>query len=71
MILFMPVRRDREHPLSDTFAGIRPQDIPRFILAELLGAACATTLFQWIAPLKRCDAEAVLLPHDGEPNAVA
>lgn len=57
--------------LSDTFAGIRPQDAPGFIIAELLGAVCATVLFQWIAPLERRDARAVLLPHDGEPDAVA
>lgn len=36
--------------LSDTFAGIRPQDAPAFIGAQLLGAICATLLFQWFAP---------------------
>ncbi len=35
--------------LSDTFAGIRPQDAPAFILAQFLGATCATALFGWIA----------------------
>ncbi len=34
--------------LSDTFAGIRPQDAPGFIVAQLLGAICATLLFQWL-----------------------
>jgi glycerol uptake facilitator-like aquaporin len=34
--------------LSDTFAGIRPQDAPGFIVAQLLGAVCATLLFQWL-----------------------
>jgi glycerol uptake facilitator-like aquaporin len=34
--------------LSDTFAGIRPQDAPSFIIAQLLGAICATLLFRWI-----------------------
>lgn len=57
--------------LSDTFAGIRPQDVPGFILAELLGAVCATLAFRWIVPLDRGDARAVLLPHDGESDAVA
>ncbi len=52
--------------LSDTFAGIRPQDAPGFIIAQLLGAICATLLFQWLAPLEKRDAEAVLLPHEGE-----
>lgn len=34
--------------LSDTFAGIRPQDAPAFIIAQFLGAACATVAFGWI-----------------------
>ena len=36
---------------SDTFAGIRPQDAPAFIIAQLLGAACATIAFAWLAPV--------------------
>lgn len=52
--------------LSDTFAGIRPQDAPGFIVAQLAGAVCATFLFQWLAPLEVRDAEAVLVPHEGE-----
>ena len=35
---------------SDTFAGIRPADAPGFIVAQLAGAAAATTLFRWLAP---------------------
>lgn len=35
---------------SDTFAGIRPEDTPGFILAQLAGAATATLLFRWLAP---------------------
>lgn len=34
--------------LSDTFAGIRPVDIPGFIAAQFLGAAAATVLFKWL-----------------------
>jgi glycerol uptake facilitator-like aquaporin len=34
---------------SDTFAGIRPADVPGFILAQLVGAAGATGLFRWLA----------------------
>jgi glycerol uptake facilitator-like aquaporin len=33
---------------SDTFAGIRPVDLPPFILAELLGAVTATGLAAWL-----------------------
>ncbi len=57
--------------LSDTFAGIRPQDTPQFIFAQLLGAVCATVSFQWIAPLERRDADGVLLRHGGGSDAVA
>lgn len=37
---------------TDTFAGIRPADAPGFVAAQLLGAACATALFAWLAPRK-------------------
>jgi glycerol uptake facilitator-like aquaporin len=33
---------------TDTFTGIRPADAPAFVLAQLLGAACATVLFAWL-----------------------
>ncbi len=35
---------------TDTFAGIRPADIWGFILAQLIGAAVATALFNWLLP---------------------
>ncbi len=35
---------------SDTFAGIRPVDVPGFIVAQLIGAAAATMLFRWLVP---------------------
>jgi glycerol uptake facilitator-like aquaporin len=35
---------------SDTFAGIRPADVPGFVLAQLIGAATATVLFRWLVP---------------------
>jgi hypothetical protein len=37
---------------TDTFAGIRPADAPAFIVAQLLGAACATALFRWLVPTR-------------------
>jgi len=49
---------------SDTFVGIRPIDAPGFIMAQLLGAAAATLLFRWFAPLLPKDAERVILPHE-------
>jgi len=36
--------------LSDTFAGIRPADVPWFILAQLAGGGAATFLFRWLVP---------------------
>jgi glycerol uptake facilitator-like aquaporin len=39
--------------LSDTFAGIRPTDVPGFVLAQLIGAFAATLLFRWLVPLDR------------------
>ncbi|HZW21293.1 MIP/aquaporin family protein [Noviherbaspirillum sp.] len=41
---------------SDTFAGIRPQDVPGFIAAQLLGAAAAAGLFCWLHPAAPRDA---------------
>jgi glycerol uptake facilitator-like aquaporin len=35
---------------SDTFAGIRPVDVPGFIVAQLLGAAAATATFRRLVP---------------------
>jgi len=36
--------------LTDTFAGIRPADVPGFVGAQLAGAAAATALFRWLVP---------------------
>lgn len=41
---------------SNTFAGIRPDDVPGFIGAQLLGAAAATGLFCWLYPAAPKDA---------------
>jgi glycerol uptake facilitator-like aquaporin len=35
---------------SDTFAGIRPVDVPAFILAQSLGGGAAAALFGWLVP---------------------
>jgi len=35
---------------TNTFAGIRPDDAPAFIAAQLLGAIAATVLFRWLLP---------------------
>ena len=33
---------------TDSFAGIRPEDVPAFVAAQLVGAALATGLFRWL-----------------------
>lgn len=50
--------------LSDTFAGIRPADVPAFILAQFVGALTATALFRWLLPITQVEAEGVIMPHD-------
>jgi glycerol uptake facilitator-like aquaporin len=34
--------------LTDSFAGIRPADVPGFVLAQLAGAAAAALLIRWL-----------------------
>ncbi|HLG59648.1 MAG TPA: MIP/aquaporin family protein [Vicinamibacterales bacterium] len=36
--------------LTDTFAGIRPADVPGFVASQMLGALAATMLFRWLMP---------------------
>jgi glycerol uptake facilitator-like aquaporin len=48
---------------SNTFAGIRPIDAPGFIVAQLAGAAAATSVFRWLAPSLAKDARAVIVSH--------
>jgi glycerol uptake facilitator-like aquaporin len=38
--------------LSDTFAGISPEDAPAFIAAQIIGATLATLVFLWLYPIK-------------------
>jgi glycerol uptake facilitator-like aquaporin len=42
---------------SDTFAGIRPADVPGFVVAQLAGAAAATLLARWLVPLRQAKAD--------------
>ncbi len=50
--------------VTDSFAGIRPLDVPGFVLAQLLGAAAATALFAWLSPPLSATAADVVQPHD-------
>jgi glycerol uptake facilitator-like aquaporin len=38
---------------SNTFAGIRPADVPGFILAQAAGATLGAVLFTWLVPASR------------------
>jgi len=49
--------------LTDTFAGIRPLDVPLFIIAQLLGAFAATALFAYLLPISKANAEAIVIAH--------
>jgi glycerol uptake facilitator-like aquaporin len=48
---------------TDTFAGIRPADVPGFIVAQLLGAGAATALFRWLVPVISETADEVVVPR--------
>lgn len=50
---------------TDTFSGIRPVDVPAFIIAQAFGAAAATLLFRWLAPGLPMAAPDVIVPREG------
>src|SRR5436190_18556731 len=52
---------------TDTFAGIRPIDVPGFIVAQLGGAGAATLLFRWLVPTLPQTAH-IVVPRS-EPSA--
>jgi glycerol uptake facilitator-like aquaporin len=54
---------------SDTFAGIRPADVPAFIAAQMLGAMAATWLFHWLVPALSNVATDVLIRPAGTGRA--
>jgi glycerol uptake facilitator-like aquaporin len=45
--------------LTDTFAGVRPIDLPGFIVAEFAGALCALALVGWLLRPCACVANSV------------
>ena len=52
--------------LSDTFAGIRPIDVPPFVTAQFVGGIAATLLFRWLVPTLRSSAQDVLVRHQND-----
>jgi glycerol uptake facilitator-like aquaporin len=54
--------------LSDTFAGIRPVDVPWFVIAQFLGGAAATLAFRWLVPNLQAGSKEILLARDVDPS---
>lgn len=52
--------------LSDTFAGIRPIDVPLFVAAQFVGGIAATLLFRWLVPSLPSTAKDVLVRHQND-----
>jgi glycerol uptake facilitator-like aquaporin len=50
---------------SNTFAGIRPVDIPGFLVGQAIGATAATALFRWLLPSASRLAPTLLISHPG------
>jgi glycerol uptake facilitator-like aquaporin len=53
--------------LTDTFAGIRPADVPGFLVAQFAGATAATFLFRWLVPALPQSAERVVVRRTEMP----
>ncbi|HET8731533.1 MAG TPA: MIP/aquaporin family protein [Moraxellaceae bacterium] len=57
---------------SDTFAGIRPQDVAPFVAAQLLGALAASRLTGWLmspAPVASASSSDAAMPHSDQSPA--
>lgn len=57
---------------SDTFAGIRPQDVVPFVAAQLLGALAASRLTGWLmspAPVASASSSDAAMPHSDQSPA--
>lgn len=53
--------------LSNTFAGIAPESVPAFVVAQLVGCAVAIALAVFLYP--DLPADAVVVPHDDAETA--
>jgi glycerol uptake facilitator-like aquaporin len=52
--------------LSNTFAGIRPIDVPCFLVAQFAGGLAATSLFRWLVPGLAFQAKDILVAHSAK-----
>lgn len=49
--------------ITDTFAGIAPEDVPAFLIAQLLGTALALAALRVLYPTVAATAGDVIVPH--------
>jgi glycerol uptake facilitator-like aquaporin len=49
---------------SDTFAGIRPENVPAFIVAQMLGAVAALYVCRWLTSTVRTAAQPARSPAE-------
>jgi glycerol uptake facilitator-like aquaporin len=49
--------------VTDTFAGIRPNDVPAFLVSQAIGATGATALFRWLVPALPDVADRLVVPR--------
>jgi glycerol uptake facilitator-like aquaporin len=54
---------------TDTFSGIRPGDVPGFLLGQTIGAVLATVLFRWLLPRPVTSAASRLVAPQSAPEA--
>jgi glycerol uptake facilitator-like aquaporin len=52
---------------SNTFAGIRPVDVPAFVVVQVLGALAATLTFRWLVPALPSVADRVVDRREEQP----
>ena len=55
--------------LTNTFAGIRPMDVPGFVAVQIVGAVAATLMWSWLSPsVPRTTSDVVV--HHSERTSV-
>ena len=55
---------------SNTFAGIAPASVPGFVVAQLLGGACAILVVRALYPdVTPAEAAEVVMPHHDEQSS--
>ena len=48
---------------TETFSRMRSEDVPGFVLAQLIGASAAAGLVRWLVPAMPVTAQDILVPH--------